>query len=57
MKLIEKKEDIKRIPLHIEGFDEQLGGGIPEGHVCLMAGTSGTMKSSTAFTADSINDS
>ncbi|MBS3112519.1 hypothetical protein J4418_00335 [Candidatus Woesearchaeota archaeon] len=49
MKIIEKKSDIRRIPLHIEGFDEQLGGGVPEGHVCLMAGKSGTMKSSVSF--------
>ncbi len=48
-KLIEKKGDIKRIPLHIEGFDDQIEGGIPVGHVCLMAGKSGTMKSSVSF--------
>ncbi len=47
--LIEKKSDIKRIPLHIEGFDDQVEGGVPKGHVCLMAGKSGTMKSSVAF--------
>lgn len=49
VKLIQEREDIKRIPLHIEGMDEQIEGGIPEGHVCLMAGKSGTMKSSTSF--------
>lgn len=49
VKIIEKKSDIKRIPLHVEGFDEQLDGGIPVGHVCLMAGKAGTMKSSASF--------
>jgi KaiC/GvpD/RAD55 family RecA-like ATPase len=47
--LIEKKGDIKRIPLHIEGMDEQIEGGVPVGTVCLMAGKSGTMKSSVSF--------
>lgn len=47
--LIEKKEDIKRIPLHVEGLDEQIEGGVPVGHLCLMAGHAGTMKSSTSF--------
>ncbi|MFA5141830.1 MAG: ATPase domain-containing protein [Candidatus Woesearchaeota archaeon] len=49
--LIERREDIKRHPMHIEGFDEQLEGGIPVGHVCLMAGKAGTMKSSVSFNA------
>lgn len=34
---------------YIKGFDEQLEGGIPEGHVVLIAGTPGTMKSSVAY--------
>jgi len=33
----------------IEGFDEVLGGGIPEGHVVLISGMPGTMKSSVAY--------
>ncbi len=33
----------------IEGFDEALGGGIPEGHVVLLSGPPGTMKSSLAY--------
>ena len=41
--------ELERIPLYIEGFDEKLGGGVPEGHVVLLAGESGTMKSSLAF--------
>ncbi|HEV8595768.1 MAG TPA: ATPase domain-containing protein [Thermoplasmata archaeon] len=38
-----------RLPTHIEGFDEVLGGGIPRGSVVLMCGTPGTMKTSLAF--------
>lgn len=34
---------------HIEGFDEALNGGIPEGHVVLISGPPGTMKSSIAY--------
>lgn len=33
----------------VEGFDEALRGGIPEGHVVLLAGPPGTMKSSLAY--------
>ncbi|HEV8594366.1 MAG TPA: ATPase domain-containing protein [Thermoplasmata archaeon] len=33
----------------IEGFDEALDGGIPEGHVVLLSGPPGTMKSSIAY--------
>jgi KaiC/GvpD/RAD55 family RecA-like ATPase len=39
-------------PVHgsyIENFDEALGGGIPEGHIVLIYGSAGTMKSSIAF--------
>ena len=38
-----------RIPTFIKGFDEHLEGGIPKGHVVLVAGTPGTMKSSLCF--------
>jgi KaiC/GvpD/RAD55 family RecA-like ATPase len=38
-----------RVKTYIEGFDEVLGGGIPAGHVVLLAGPSGTMKSSLAL--------
>ncbi len=34
---------------YIKGFDKELGGGIPEGHIVLMAGTPGTMKSSLSY--------
>jgi len=42
-------EKIKRIKTYITGFDENLQGGIPEGHIVLICGSSGTMKSSVAF--------
>ena len=35
--------------LYVEGFDEALGGGVPEGHVVLISGPPGTMKSSLAY--------
>jgi circadian clock protein KaiC len=38
-----------RIKTYIEGFDERTGGGIPVGHVVLVAGCSGSMKSSFVF--------
>src|SRR3989442_9664910 len=37
-----------RIRTFIHGFDDNLGGGIPEGHVVLLAGEPGTMKSTIA---------
>jgi len=33
----------------VKGFDKELGGGIPEGHIVLIAGTPGTMKSSLSY--------
>jgi len=50
--MVQKSENngkIKRIKLYINGFDEQLQGGVPEGHVTLVCGTAGTMKTSVAF--------
>ena len=38
-----------RIKTHIEGFDEMIDGGIPDGQVMLICGTPGTMKTSLAF--------
>ena len=38
-----------RILTFIQGFDEKLGGGIPAGHIVLLAGEPGTMKSTIAF--------
>ncbi len=38
-----------RVRTHVAGFDEALEGGIPKGHVVLIAGPSGTMKTSLAL--------
>lgn len=38
-----------KIPTHVEGLDEALGGGIPQGHVVLVSGLPGTMKSSLSY--------
>src|SRR5437867_11052687 len=39
----------ERIRTHVEGFDEKLGGGIPPGHIVIIAGAGGTMKSTVAW--------
>jgi len=39
----------ERIATFIKGFDDHLEGGIPRGHVVLVCGTPGTMKSSVAW--------
>ncbi|MDO9538051.1 MAG: ATPase domain-containing protein [Thermoplasmata archaeon] len=38
-----------KIKTYIDGFDDILGGGIPEGHVVLVCGTPGTMKTSVTY--------
>ncbi len=38
-----------RVKTFIEGLDEALGGGIPKGHVILVSGSPGTMKTSVTF--------
>lgn len=38
-----------RIRTFIHGFDDKLAGGIPKGHIVLIAGEPGTMKSTIAF--------
>jgi KaiC/GvpD/RAD55 family RecA-like ATPase len=38
-----------RLKTYIEGFDRILEGGVPQGHIVLMAGTPGTMKSSLIY--------
>lgn len=38
-----------RIKTYIQGLDEQMAGGVPKGHVVLVAGMPGTMKSSIAY--------
>lgn len=40
---------VEKLKTHIEGFDEKLDGGIPIGHVVLVCGTPGTMKTSLTF--------
>ena len=47
--IVKKKDEIVRIKTHINGLDEQMQGGIPRGHITLIAGSAGTMKSSVAF--------
>ncbi|UCD92347.1 MAG: hypothetical protein JSV43_09070 [Methanobacteriota archaeon] len=39
---------MKLYKLHVEGFDEEIKG-VPEGHVVLISGPPGTMKSSLAY--------
>ena len=41
--------DIERIPTNILGLDESMEGGIPQGHIVIVAGASGAMKSSVTF--------
>ena len=38
-----------RIPTYVEGLDERLGGGIPKGHVVLVSGPPGSLKSSFVY--------
>jgi len=38
-----------KVKTYIQGFDEKLGGGIPEGSIVLVCGEPGTFKSSTVF--------
>ena len=47
--IISSKTEIKRVPLYIEGLDDNIEGGVPEGHIILISGSAGTMKSSLAF--------
>ncbi|NQU98215.1 hypothetical protein HQ533_02005 [Candidatus Woesearchaeota archaeon] len=42
-------EEIERVKTYIQGFDEALQGGIPKGHLILISGTAGSMKSSLTF--------
>lgn len=44
-----KWKDVSRVPTYIEGLDERIQGGVPTGSVVLVAGVSGTMKSSLSF--------
>lgn len=40
---------MKKMKTYVDGLDEALGGGIPEGHVVLVCGTPGTMKTSFTY--------
>ncbi len=40
---------MKRIPTLVDGLDEVLNGGVPEGHVVLVSGAPGTMKTSLTY--------
>lgn len=48
-KIVSTKSEIKRVKTYIKGIDDNLEGGIPAGHVTLVAGSAGTMKSSLCF--------
>ena len=41
--------ETKKISTYIEGLDEVLGGGFPVGHVVLLSGLPGTMKSTLSY--------
>ena len=41
--------ELKKIPTYVEGLDEALGGGLPVGHVILISGLPGTMKSTLTY--------
>lgn len=47
--VVTDKHEIKRVRTYINGLDENIQGGVPEGHVCLVSGAAGTMKSSVCF--------
>lgn len=49
------QEEVGRVRTFIRGFDDKIGGGLPESHVVLLAGPSGTMKSSLALSILSRN--
>jgi KaiC/GvpD/RAD55 family RecA-like ATPase len=48
-RIISRQGDIKRIPLYIQGLDDVIEGGVPEGHITMICGSAGTMKSSVCF--------
>ncbi len=48
-RFVADKSQIRRVKTYINGFDENIQGGIPEGHICLISGAAGTMKSSVSF--------
>jgi len=49
IELIQKQGDTKKVKTYVEGLDEALSGGIPQGNISLVCGTAGSMKSSFCF--------
>jgi KaiC/GvpD/RAD55 family RecA-like ATPase len=47
--IISDPSKIKRIKTYVKGLDENIQGGIPEGHIIMVHGSAGTMKSSLCF--------
>jgi KaiC/GvpD/RAD55 family RecA-like ATPase len=47
--IISDPSKIKRIKTYVKGLDENIQGGIPEGHIVMVHGAAGTMKSSLCF--------
>jgi KaiC/GvpD/RAD55 family RecA-like ATPase len=45
----ESRRGYSKIKTYVQGLDERLEGGIPKGHIVLICGTSGSMKTSFAF--------
>ncbi|MBU1201132.1 MAG: hypothetical protein KJ583_01790 [Nanoarchaeota archaeon] len=43
------EKTIKRVKTYIQGLDDAMQGGVPAGHVILVSGTAGSMKSSVTF--------
>ena len=41
--------DTDRIPTYVSGLDDRIGGGIPRGHVVLVAGPAGSLKSTLVY--------
>lgn len=47
--IVSNPNEIQRIKTYINGFDENMQGGIPKGHISLISGSAGTMKSSVSW--------
>ena len=53
--IVTSADQIKRVKTYIKGLDETMQGGIPAGHITLVSGSAGTMKSSIAFNAYNVD--